>query len=89
MEAIRRIHGRDNALGRLIRLGSARLPFCITSATVVDSKRCSTLAVFELSVVPRRTSSSCPAGTTPYRVLLTSVGVVFAVVLGVLDVGGV
>src|SRR5438105_13636559 len=68
--------------------GTSTRPFCIRSATVVASNRCSTFAVPELSVVPRRTSSSCPAGTTPYALLLTSVGVVFAVVDGVFDVGG-
>src|SRR5438132_9937239 len=68
--------------------GTSTRPFCIRSATVVASDLCSTFAVPELSVVPRRTSSSCPAGTTPYALLLTSVGVVFAVVDGVFDVGG-
>src|SRR5258705_13768049 len=68
--------------------GISTLPFCIRSATVVVWNRCSTFAVFELSVVPRRTSSSCPAGTTPYALLLTSLGVVLAVVEGALDVGG-
>src|ERR1051325_582301 len=68
--------------------GTSTRPFCIRSATVVASNRCSTFAVPELSVVPSRTSSSCPAGTTPYALLLTSVGVVLAVVDGVFDVGG-
>src|SRR5436853_5133172 len=66
--------------------GISTWPFCIRSATVVASKRCSTFAVFELSVVCRRTSISCPAGTTPYALLFTSVGAVFAVVEGVFDV---
>ena len=45
--------------------GTSTRPSCIRSATVVVSKRCSTVAVSELNVVRSRTSTSCPAGIVP------------------------